>query len=154
MRFTFEALQDLNLLTGSSYFMDFGNETTEDAILSEGKLLTVFGEPAFKSDNYENAFDYVIRATDETGKSVILSVYSVGLVHIGASQKDDFAKEAAEALIAYVSAAEPSDFTHTVHYLDFGMRLDISLQNQKISVEETELSEEEVEAIFAKWFSA
>ena len=54
MKFTFEALQDDDLIGGSSYFMDFGiMETQEDAAIAEGKLLSAFGDPMFTSENAE-----------------------------------------------------------------------------------------------------
>ena len=46
MKYTFESLQDENLMDGSSYFMDFGEmESQEDAAIAEGKLLSAFGQP-------------------------------------------------------------------------------------------------------------
>ncbi len=153
MDFRFESLKDCNLINGSSYFMDFGvMETEEDAAIVQGKLLTVFGEPASTSENYEDSFDYVIRATAEDGRSVILSVYNVGMVHIGAIQQDDFAAKAASALIEYVNAAEPTDFESTVYYLDFFIRIDISLKDGKVTQVSSEISEEKVQELVDKWY--
>ena len=58
MKFTFQSLQDDNLIGGSSYFMDFGEmNSQEDAAIAEGKLLSAFGDPEFTSENYENSFN-------------------------------------------------------------------------------------------------
>lgn len=153
MSFEFEALHDENLMWGSSLFMDFkGVSSTKDAILIEGKLLTLFGEPVRKSENSENSFDYIIRATESGGQSVILIVYSTGLVSIGSTQQDEFAKAAAEALMDYVSAAEPKDFERTVYYLDFNMQMDLSLKNGVASVERSEISDERALELWNEWF--
>ncbi len=154
INFKFETLDDFSILSGSSYFMDFGTMNSEDdAAITEGKLLTVFGEPAQKSENYENSFNYIIRATSDDGQSVILNVYNVGVVHIGAIQQDDFAKAAAEALIEYVSAAAPSDFERTVYYLDFNIQIDIKVKNGTASIEHSEISDEKASELFNEWYS-
>ena len=60
MKYTFESLQDENLMGGSSYFMDFGEmESQVDAAIAEGKLLSAFGQPEYTSENYENSFIYI-----------------------------------------------------------------------------------------------
>ena len=154
MKFSFESLDDLSLAGGSPYFMDFGTmDSTEDAAIAEGKLLSVFGEPTHRSENYENSFEYIIRATSEDGRSVILTVYHVGVVHIGADQPDNFAQEAARALIDYVSAATPADYERTLYYLDFNLQIDISVKNGVATVTQSEMSYEKAMELFNKWYS-
>lgn len=154
LSFTFETLSDSSVLNGSSYFMNFGSmEAQKDAVITEGKLLSVFGEPAYKSENYENSFSYIIRAVSDDGRSVILNVYGVGAVHIGALQQDEFSRVAAEELIEYVSAAEPSDFERTVYYLDFNMQIDISLKNGIVSIKESQISAEKALELFNEWYN-
>ncbi|MBO5305530.1 MAG: hypothetical protein J6B12_02085, partial [Clostridia bacterium] len=154
MKFTFEALQDDELIGGSSYFMDFGNmESQEDAVLAEGRLLSAFGEPVYSSENYENSFIYVIRATAESGESVILSVYGMGVVHIGAIQQDEFAEKAANALIKYVNTFAPTDYSRTVYYLDCDLQLDIQVKNGKVTLAQSELSAEKFAELSDKWYS-
>ncbi|MBQ8496024.1 MAG: hypothetical protein IJ489_01020 [Clostridia bacterium] len=153
MNFKFESLQDNSLIQGSSYFMDFGNQevmTTEETAILEGKLRAVFGEPWYQSENSENSISYIIKATDADKKSVILEVYNVGMFHIGAPEQDGFAKQAAEALIAYVNAAEPCDYERTIYYLDFFLQMDISVKNGVATVEESEISDEKADALSDK----
>ena len=125
MKFKFESIQDTDLIGGSSYFMDFGEmNSQEDAAIVEGKLLSAFGQPEFTSENYADSFNYIIRATSESGESVILTVYGMGVVHIGSDQQDIFAKNAASALIEYVNTFTPADYSRTVYYLDFDLQID------------------------------
>ena len=155
MNFKFESLQDNNLIQGSSFFMDFGDSevmTTEETAILEGKLRTVFGEPWYQSENAENSISYIIKATDSDGKSVILEVYNVGMFHIGAPDQDDFARQAAEALIAYVNTAEPCDYERTIYYLDYFVQMDISVKNGVATVEQSEISEEKADELFDKWW--
>ena len=153
MKFNFESLQDENLMGGSSYFMDFGEMNSQiDAAIAEGKLLSAFGQPEFVSDNYENSFNYIIRATADTGESVILTVYGLGVVHIGADRQDDFAQKAAVALIEYVNAFAPADYSRTVYYLDFDIQIDIQVQGGKVTINESQISEEKISELIDKWY--
>ena len=153
MKFTFESLQDKSLVVGSVYFMDFGEmESQEDAAIAEGKLLSAFGQPEYTSENYENSFNYIIRATADNGESVILTVYGMGVVHIGAEQQNDFAQKAASALIEYVNAFEPSDYSRTVYYLDFALQIDIQVKNGEVTIEQSQMSEEKISEIISKLY--
>ena len=153
MKFTFEALKDDDLIGGSSYFMDFGiMETQEDAAIAEGKLLSAFGDPMFTSENAENSFNYVIRATADNGGSVILTVYGMGVIHIGADQQDEFAQKAASALIKYVNAFAPADYSRTVYYLDFNMQIDIRVKGGKATISQSQISQEKANELFDKFY--
>ena len=153
MKYTFESLQDENLMAGSSYFMDFGEmESQEDAAIAEGKLLSAFGQPEHTSENYENSFNYIIRATSDNGESVILTVYGMGVVHIGAEQQNDFAQKAASALIEYVNAFAPADYSRTVYYLDFDMQIDIQVKGGKATISQSQISEEKANELFDKFY--
>jgi hypothetical protein len=155
MNFKFESLKDLNLINGTSYFMDFGEAySAEYAAIVEGKLLSAFGEPARKSENYEGSFDYVIRATADDGNSVILAVYGMGDVHIGAdnSLQEDFVRNAAYALIEHVNAFEPTDFSRTVYYSDFNVKIDIQVKDGVATIHSSKASGFKIFEILIKWF--
>ncbi|MBQ7343756.1 MAG: hypothetical protein IJW53_03210 [Clostridia bacterium] len=153
MKFKFESLQDFDLIGGSSYFMDFGEmNSQEDAAIAEGKLLSAFGQPEYSSENFENSFNYIIRATLDDEQSVILTVYSVGVVHIGADLQDDFAKEAASALIEYVNTFTPADYSRTVYYLDYNLQIDIQVKRGKATIVQSQISEEKANELFDKLF--
>ncbi len=152
MNFTFEALQDSSLIVGSSYFMDFGEmDSPEEAAITEGKLLSAFGQPAFTSEDYENSFNYIIRATADDGESVILTVYNVGVVHIGSAQSNEFAKNAASALIEYVNGFAPTDFSRTLYYLDIPIQIEIQVKDGEVTFDHSEISEEKAQELINKW---
>ena len=152
MNFKFETL-DLSEYTGGSYLMDFGEMVSqEDAAIVEGKLLTVFGEPVDVSKNYENSFNYIIRATADDGSTAILNVYGMGVVHIGASQEDDFTVQAANALVEYVNSAKPTDYQRTVYYLDIDLQIDISVKNGNVTISYSQISEEKASELFEEFY--
>ena len=153
MKYTFESLQDENLMGGSSYLMDFGEmNSQEDAAIAEGKLLSAFGQPEYTSENYENSFNYIIRATADNGESVILTVYGMGVVHIGASQSDEITMQAAKALVEYVNAFKPTDYERTVYYLDFDMQIDIQVKGGKATISQSQISQEKANELFDKFY--
>lgn len=153
MNFKFESLQDESLIGGSSYFMDFGEmNSQEDAAIAEGKLISAFGQPEFTSENYENSFNYIIRATADNGKSVVLTVYGMGVVHIGSDQQDDFAQKAASALIEYVNSFAPTDYSRTFYYLDYNMQIDIQVKDGHAIIAQSQISEEKINELIDKWY--
>ena len=153
MKYTFESLQDEKLMSTSSYLMDFGEvKSQEDAAIAEGRLLSAFGQPKYTSENYENSFNYIIRATADNGESVILTVYGMGVVHIGSEEQNDFAQKAAIALIEYVNTFSPSDYSRTVYYLDFDLQIDISVKGGKAKIAQSQISEEKSSELINKWY--
>lgn len=152
MKFSFESL-DFSEYSGGSYLMDFGEMSSQkDAAIVEGKLLTAFGSPAETSENYEDSFNYVIRATANDGRSVMLNVYGMGAVHIGASQSDEITMQAAKALVKYVNAFKPTDYERTVYYLDFGLQIDIQVKNGKAKITQAQISEDKANELFDKFY--
>ncbi len=155
MKFVFESVDYSDEYTGS-YLMDFGDMESEDAAeaaaIVEGKLLTVFGTPPEVSDNYENSFNYYIRATAEDGRAAKLNVYNQGVIHIGAAEEDDLTVQAANALIEYVTAAEVTDYKKTVYYADFCIEINISVENGKFSSSFSQISEEKLAELYEKWY--
>ena len=120
--------------------------------LAEGKLLSAFGQPEYTSENCENSFNYIIRATADNEESVILTVYGMGIVHIGAAQRDDFAKKAAVALIEHVNSFAPTDYSRTVYYLDFDMQIDIQVKGGKATITQAQISEDKANELFDKFY--
>ncbi len=152
MAFTFEALQDIDLMQGS-YFMDFDLDSNEvQTALTEGKLRAVFGEPVYESENYENSLNYIVKATAADGTTRILTVYNMGVIHIGAEVQDATARAAAKELIAYVNAAHPADYERTVYYLDFDVQLDIAVKDGVATVRPSEMSEEKMQELIMQWY--
>lgn len=133
--------------------MDFGEmHSQKDAAIAEGKLLSAFGQPEYMSENYENSFNYIIRATADNGESVILTVYGMGVVHIGAEQQNDFAEKAAFALIEHVNSFDIADYSRTVYYLDFNLQIDIQVKDDKATIGQSQISEEKANELFDKFY--
>ncbi|MBB3071752.1 hypothetical protein FHS14_004767 [Paenibacillus baekrokdamisoli] len=110
-----------NSILGSSKILSpeiqFGEETAQ----FRGSLLTLFGQPAYKTSNSENAFQYFITATDDAGQSYEFTVYEgpSGLA-IGGHRIDSHTILAAQSFVQYVKEASPADFEETMMYEDTG----------------------------------
>ena len=151
MRFTFEAVNDYSLILESPYLMDFGDDCVgEGAALIEGKLLTVFGEPYSISENEENGFEYIIKATSEGGEVTYIAVYSTSGIHIG-GDREELTRDAANALIDYVNAAKPTDFERVRYYMDFGVEIKSAVKDGKVTMKSRFLSDEEIDAVYSRW---
>ena len=152
MNFKFDILSESDYM-GGSYLMDFGKmETQEDAALVEGKLRAVFGVPEDLSENSENSFNYFVRVTADDGRSVMLNVYNMGVIHIGAAGSDEFTVQAANALVEYVSASKPADFQRTVYYLDYDIQMDVSVVDGTVTVSNSQISPEKAQELFQKFY--
>ena len=81
-----------------------------------------------------------------------LTCLSAGVVHIGADRQDDFAQKATVALIEYVNTFAPADYSRTVYYLDFDMQIDIQVQGGKVTIDQSQISEEKINELFDKWY--
>ena len=152
MKFTFEIIPD-EFANMTSWQMDYpGSDSMEATALIEGQLLTVFGQPSWVSENMENSFQYVFKATAEDGQEVIFTVYNVGVIHIGAKEKTALLEEAVNALAWEVSQAKPTDYARTVYYLDTFDRIDIEVKDGKVTIKSSEISEEKADELFDKWY--
>ncbi len=151
MHFTFEKIDDYSFVNGTSYIMDFGDKYTgEDAALIEGRMLTVFGEPYRITDDEENGYEYIIKATSENGEITYLTVYHAACAHIG-GDREALTRAAAEELIEYVNSATPADFERVRYYMDFGVRIYTKVQNGKVSMNSQFLSDSEIEKVYSRW---
>ncbi|MBY0217871.1 hypothetical protein H7K30_14970 [Paenibacillus illinoisensis] len=102
----------------------------EELALFRGSLLTLFGEPDYKSSNVENAFEYYITAKDEVGNSYEFTVYqgSSGL-GIEGKENDDSVLQAALYFVRYVKDAVPADFNENLIYEDTGNTIEYGCKN-------------------------
>ena len=151
MPYTFSAIDDIDLQVGTAKIinvLDIRDMSPEASTRTQGQLLTLFGEPIYTTPDYENAYAYVILATNvDTGQEHILTVYhgptgpAVGgsiaiipeLVHI------------AEYLRQYIQQADVTDFHYVGYYLDFNLRIEKRIENGAISFSQTRIEGEELE---------
>ena len=135
--YTFERLplEQEDHIIGTSHIcaiydqMDLNGMT--DAI-AFGQLQCLYGEPDYKTDDYENMYCYQIKATYKDGSTYYLTAYCgpTGPA-IGGDSLDEGACKAGEALAKYIRAAGVVDYEHKCIYYDFGTEITMGIKDGK-----------------------
>ncbi len=119
--YTFRTVSDSQVASGTSK-LSVPREIVEAGKFGDyrasfrGSVLALFGPPLYTSDLADEAYDYVIEATDRNNKSWILTVYegSSG-PSIGGDSSDDSIMPAATALLNLIQSTKPADFEATIY---------------------------------------
>lgn len=119
--YTYKKLNNTELLTGTSHMLSTSLANGTGTAQFRGALITLFGAPILKSDNAEEAYDYIIQAQDTTGKQWILTAYEgASGPAIGGDSTDHSIYPVAKDLLKTIEATKPSTFEEKTYYEDFG----------------------------------
>ena len=157
-KYFFEVSNDENLMIGTSKILnivEIGPNMSEDAAKVQGQLLTLFGEPAFTSKDFEIAYTYVIIAnTSGSGANTfVLTTYSgPSGPAIGGEMGVDDITEAAEKLKEYILAAHPSDYEYEGYYFDGPTRIHQGVKDGQVFFSETAMSDEEFDKAYRELY--
>ena len=134
------------------HIYDF-SDYEHDLAIAYGQMRSLFGEPAYTTEDLENLYEYNIIATDKKGNKVLLYVYNgpTGPA-IGGDTSDPEAEAAAKELVKVIQCAEPVDFYCEAYYLDGPVKVTIEVKNGKGSVTEVPIDEKELEDVFNKLY--
>ena len=149
--YTFSAIDDIDLQIGTAKIiniLDIRDMSLEAFTRTQGQLLTLFGEPIYTTPDYENAYTYVILATNvNTGQEHILTVYHgpSGPAIGGSIAIIPELAHIAEYLRQYIQQADVTDFHYVGYYLDFNLRIEKRIENGIISYSQTVIEGEELE---------
>lgn len=124
----FEVLADNSLTGGTSnlkvtwprlHDMIFGGEDSrygEYMARFRGSVLTLFGEPLYSSELNDEAFEYVLKATDMDGSSWILTIYQGATgPAIGGNSLDKSILQVASKLLELIESTPPADYEAIVY---------------------------------------
>lgn len=149
MAYIFSKVNDEEKIWGTSKICNvYGFDQYEKNPLVFGKMLTLFGDPLYTTNNLENQYSYVISAADGAGHVIYLSVYSgPSGPSIGG---DKGSEKAAEELVHYILQAKTSDYEYEGYYMDAPCKVKIGVKNGVPYQEEEmlDLTDEEFERIF------
>ena len=150
MKYTFEVSNDMSRVpyTGKLInILELTPQYSEDATELHGKLLAVFGEPAYTTNNLENVYEYIIVAKGEDGSEHVLSVYE------GASGPaiggENSALEAANELKRHIRSAKPMDYEYRGFYFDGPTKIHRGVFNGKLFFSEVEVADDDEEYVQA-----
>lgn len=133
---------------GSSLICHF----SDDPVLVYGKLKSLFGEPLYETENYEDQFLYCISSQDEAGKEICIYAYSGGSGPAVGGLQDESSIKAADKLVEFVQKALPADYDYTGYYMDGCCKISQGIKNGVPYYEEEvmELSDEEFNELYKK----
>jgi hypothetical protein len=137
-------------LFGSSKIAGIQLFSEHNEVLIQGILRTLFGEPLYETNNYENAYCYVISATEESSNtSLLFTVYqgSSGSAIGGQSMNVELSKAITE-FNQLMKATKPADFAYEGYYMDACMKIRCGIRNGNIIYEEIGLDEDEIEEMY------
>ena len=142
--YQFTALKDIKDYYPGQKIMNLQLFTEYNEVKIQGILRTLFGEPLYETDNYEDAYCYMIKADDMSGKSVLFSVYqgSSGCA-IGSVNNVIDMFEAIDEFKELVRKTKPLDFVYEGIYRDSSAKIRQGIQNGQIIYEEKDLYEED-----------
>lgn len=123
--------------SGSHKIWGITNDTTveEDYVLFLGKAMTVFGQPDWIDEDWENMYSYLIVAEEEQGNGIYLEVYNgPSGSAIGGYDGENY-KQAAEELAQLILSAEPSDYEWEGCYYDIPMNIKYTVKDGKAYTE-------------------
>ncbi len=147
MNITFKSVTDENELknwNGGSLIRHVGNilKNPMSMPLTYGRLLKLFGEPAYSSGNLEDMYNYFILGTDDEGNTYQLMVYcgATGPA-IGGASDDPRLEEAAAKLEEYINASDYVDFDYEGVYEDFDAEVKFGIRNGEPYMEDSDMDE-------------
>ena len=110
-----------------------------------GILRNLFGEPLYETEDYENAYEYVIRATDEFRNiTLYFSVFQgPSGCAIGAGERTMDMIQAVTEFMQLLKSIKPIDYMYEGTYMDAFVRIKFGIQNGQVIYEECDLEEED-----------
>jgi len=151
MKYHFETSNNLQLMAGTGKLIDLielNPQYSKNCTELYGKLLTIFGQPAYTTKSVENAYCYVIIAKDENGSCHTLSVYegSSGPAIGGPKSAYDAAQELKNYIVN--SDATPADYEYEGYYFDTSSKIRRGIIGGEVFYSEVEMSAEEFEQAY------
>lgn len=114
-----------------------GEAGDEEYALFFGKVRTIFGEPDFISEDWENMYSYSITAENsEDNNKLFFEIYhGSGGSSLAMYADSDAYKKAGKQLIELIESAEPADYEWEGVYEDIPVNIKYIVRNGKVKVE-------------------
>ncbi len=141
--YSFSAQKDETELFGSSQIENLVLFSEYNEVQIQGRMKALFGEPLYETENYEDAYTYVIRATDSEGAHICFTVYQGGSGSaIGAKSNSKQLQDALRDFKQLLKDTAPADFLYEGVYMDAYVKIKQGIQNGIPFFEETEIEED------------
>lgn len=149
--YQFTSVENENDLFNSSKIEDLQLFNEHNEVQIQGILKTLFGEPLYETYNYEDAYSYVINATDSSSNSSLQFVVYQGSsgCAIGGQCRSVELNKAINELKKLMQSTKPSDFIYEGYYMDAYMKIKCGISNGNIIYEEIALDDDEIEEMYS-----
>lgn len=118
--YQYKIINDDKFASGTSKILNSSLMSGEGSAQFRGALLTLFGEPFYKTKNAENAYQYIIEATDKDNNKWILTAYEgPSGPAIGGDNRKEYIRYVARDLLNLIENTRPTDFNEEIIYGDF-----------------------------------
>lgn len=112
-----------------------------------GQAITLFGQPDYFTEDYENIFSMVVEASKEGSEPLYLEIYHGPSGPAIGGNNDEAHKAAAEELAEKIRAAKPSDYDWEGVYEDIPVNIRMGVRNG-VPYNESDFPEEFDEDMF------
>ena len=141
--YSFSAQKDETELLGSSKIDNLELFSEYNEVQIQGRMKALFGEPLYETENFEDAYTYVIRATASEGTNIYFTVYQGGSGSaIGAKSNSKQLQDALRDFKQLLKDTVPADFLYEGYYMDAYVKIKQGIQNGIPFFEETEIEED------------
>lgn len=106
-------------------------ETERESSLFLGQVKTLFGEPDYITENYEEMFSCAVAAKDQDGNMLYLEIYSGPSGAAIGGGNDEASEKAANELSRLIMNAEPTDYDWEGVYSDIPVNIQMGVKNGK-----------------------
>ena len=124
---------------------EFDENFEKNWVMVLGQLKYLFGKPNYITNNLENQFSYIIKASNENGECLLLEIYSAGSGPAIGGLNDSDSKLAAHELAMYIRQSITEDNDYEGYYIDTMSKVHHRIKNGVPFWEETEMSPKEFE---------
>ncbi len=101
-----------------------------DPVIAYGRMRALFGEPNYETQNFEDAYSYILLVEPEASQKMYLEVYegSSGPAIGGLNNAESL--QAAEALKKLIEESdEVADYHYEGYYLDLDSKISMGIQD-------------------------
>ncbi len=129
--YTFERT-DRNNYDGGCNILSVSDGSQEAEVRYPGQAITLFGQPDYFTEDYENIFSMVVSAKSEDGDILYLEIYQGPSGPAIGGINDDAHTAAAKELAALLKAAKPADYDWEGDYEDVPVHIRMGIKKGSV----------------------
>lgn len=142
-QFTAQGEEAKKAVMGTSKIRNVGDLGKHTEVLCLGKMMTLFGEPIYITEDMEDQYEYILLAKDMQGTEVYLTVYNgPSGAAIGGNAHDEDSKSAADELVELLKGARAADYDWEGVWTDGPCEIKMGIKNGKPYWEEKEIEDD------------